>query len=83
MTGPKDSNNQTSWGGLAKGGRHWGEWVLKKVKAEIGDLYSLIPDPAFRMWIRRRRGGAVQCAGMPIQRGTSAFFFQPLRWRTS
>ena len=27
--------------------RYWGEWVLKKVKAEIGDLYPLIPDPAY------------------------------------
>ena len=25
-----------------------GRWVLKKVKAEIGDLYPLIPDPAFK-----------------------------------
>jgi len=31
-------------GGLADEIRYWGEWVLKKVKAEIGDLYPLIPD---------------------------------------
>ncbi|HLI64579.1 MAG TPA: DUF1156 domain-containing protein, partial [Terriglobales bacterium] len=47
MTGPKNDNGQTTWGGLAEEVRYWGEWVLKKVKAEIGDLYPLIPDPAF------------------------------------
>ena len=28
--------------------RYWGNWVLEKVKAEIGDLYPLIPDPEFK-----------------------------------
>jgi len=37
-----------TWAGLADEVRHWGEWVLKKVKAEIGDLYPLIPDPQFK-----------------------------------
>jgi putative DNA methylase len=44
------SNAETlprSWGGLADEVRYWGEWVLKKVKAEIGDLYPLIPDPEY------------------------------------
>ncbi len=27
---------------------YWGNWVLEKVKAEIGDLYPLIPDPKFK-----------------------------------
>lgn len=45
MTGPKNVKGETTWGGLAKEVRFWGEWVLKKVKAEIGDLYPLIPDP--------------------------------------
>ena len=36
---------ETTWGGLAEEVRYWGNWVLKKVKAEIGDLYPLIPDP--------------------------------------
>jgi len=48
MTGPKDDKGETTWGGLANEVRYWGEWVLKKVKAEIGDLYPLIPDPAFK-----------------------------------
>jgi putative DNA methylase len=48
MTGPTNAKNETSWGGLAKEVRYWGEWVLKKVKAEIGDLYPLIPDPAYK-----------------------------------
>jgi putative DNA methylase len=34
-----------TWAGLAEEVRYWGEWVLRKVKAEIGDLYPLIPDP--------------------------------------
>ena len=34
-----------TWGGLAKEVEYWGKWVLEKVKAEIGDLYPLIPDP--------------------------------------
>jgi len=45
MTGPKNVKGETTWGGLADEVRYWGEWVLKKVKAEIGDLYPLIPDP--------------------------------------
>ncbi|RMF46051.1 MAG: DUF1156 domain-containing protein, partial [Bacteroidetes bacterium] len=37
-----------SWGGLAEEVRYWGNWVLEKVKAEIGDLYPLIPDPEYK-----------------------------------
>ena len=48
MTGPKNAKGETTWGGLAKEVRYWGEWILKKVKAEIGDLYPLIPDPEFK-----------------------------------
>jgi len=48
MTGPKNARGETTWGGLAKEVRYWGEWVLKKVKAEIGDLYPLIPDPQYK-----------------------------------
>jgi len=36
---------ETTWGGLAEEVRYWGNWVLEKVKAEIGDLYPPIPDP--------------------------------------
>ncbi|MCI0419225.1 MAG: DUF1156 domain-containing protein, partial [Acidobacteria bacterium] len=43
----KNAKGETTWGGLANEVRSWGEWVLKKVKAEIGDLYPLIPDPDF------------------------------------
>jgi len=39
---------ETTWGGLAEEVRYWGNWVLKKVKAEIGDLYPLIPDPKYK-----------------------------------
>jgi len=48
MTGPKNAKGETTWGGLAEEVRYWGNWVLEKVKAEIGDLYPLIPDPEFR-----------------------------------
>ena len=48
MTGPEDARGQTTWGGLANEVPYWGEWVLKKVKAEIGDLYPLIPDPSYK-----------------------------------
>jgi putative DNA methylase len=48
MTGPTNAKNETTWGGLATEVRYWGEWVLKKAKAEIGDLYPLIPDPAYK-----------------------------------
>jgi putative DNA methylase len=48
MTGPKNARGETTWGGLANEVRYWGEWVLEKVKAEIGDLYPLIPDPEFK-----------------------------------
>lgn len=45
MTGPDNENSETTWGGLADEVRYWGEWVLEKVKAEIGDLYPPVPDP--------------------------------------
>ncbi|HOL59752.1 MAG TPA: DUF1156 domain-containing protein [Syntrophales bacterium] len=48
MMGPKDKDGNPTWGGLADEVRYWGEWVLKKVKAEIGDLYPLIPDPTHK-----------------------------------
>jgi putative DNA methylase len=47
MTGPKSAMGETTWGGLANEVRFWGEWVLDKMQAEIGNLYPLIPDPAF------------------------------------
>ncbi len=47
MTGPKNDQGGTTWGGLAGELGYWGNWVLKKVRAEIGDLYPLIPDPEF------------------------------------
>ena len=48
MTGPKGKDGRPTWGGLAMEVQHWGAWMLKKVKADIGDLYALIPDPAFK-----------------------------------
>jgi len=48
MTGPEQRVAETTWGGLAAEVRYWGDWVVKKVKAEIGDLYPLIPDPQYK-----------------------------------
>jgi putative DNA methylase len=48
MTGPRNARGETTWGGLAREVRYWGEWVIKKVKDEIGDLYPLIPDPEYK-----------------------------------
>jgi len=45
MTGPNNEKGETTWGGLADEVRYWGNWVLKKVRAEIGDVYPLMPDP--------------------------------------
>jgi putative DNA methylase len=56
MTGPKNEKGETTWGGLADEVRHWGNWVLDKVRAEIGDLYPLIPDPEFTP-PKKRKGG--------------------------
>ncbi len=44
MTGPKNDKGESTWGGLAEEVRYWGNWVLEKVRAEIGDLYPPIPD---------------------------------------
>jgi putative DNA methylase len=48
MTGLKNDEVKTTWGGLAEEVRYWGNWVLEEVKAKIGDLYPLIPDPEFK-----------------------------------
>lgn len=48
MTGPKNEMGETTWGGLAEEVRYWGNAVLKKVRAEIGDLYPPIPDPQLK-----------------------------------
>jgi putative DNA methylase len=45
MTGPKNAKGETTWGGLAEEVRYWGNWVLREVRKEIGDLYPPIPDP--------------------------------------
>jgi len=73
MTGPKGKDGQPTWGGLANEVRYWGNWVLEKVKAEIGDLYPLIPDPEFKgqrpeiefdrvsgQWVIARKGTKIE-----------------------
>lgn len=44
-TGPKDAKGEHTWGGLTEEVRYWANWVLEKVRFEIGDLYPLIPEP--------------------------------------
>jgi putative DNA methylase len=46
-TKTKGSADDGTWAGLAAEVKHWGERVLEKVRAEIGDLYPLIPDPKY------------------------------------
>jgi putative DNA methylase len=48
MTGDRNANKQTTWGGLAAEVQHWGKLVFEKVREQIGDLYPLIPDPAYK-----------------------------------
>lgn len=48
MTGPRNTKGDTTWGGLAEEVRYWGNWVLKQVRTEVGDLYPLIRDPDFK-----------------------------------
>lgn len=37
-----------TWAGLAAEVEHWGQWMLERVRAEIGDLYPPIPDPDYQ-----------------------------------
>jgi putative DNA methylase len=48
MSGPKNEKGETTWGGLANEVRYWGNWVLEKVREEIGDLYPPLPDPGYK-----------------------------------
>src|SRR5260370_37762488 len=47
MMGRRGAGKKPPGGGWERHPRHWSQWVLKKVKAEIGDLYPRIPDPAY------------------------------------
>jgi putative DNA methylase len=44
-TGPSNTKGESTWGGLSEEVRYWGNWVLEHVKAEIGDLYPVLPEP--------------------------------------
>ncbi|HET6144283.1 MAG TPA: DUF1156 domain-containing protein [Candidatus Acidoferrales bacterium] len=48
MTGPKNIKGDTTWGGLGAEVRYWGDWILKELRAKIGDLYPLVRDPDFK-----------------------------------
>jgi putative DNA methylase len=41
----KGSAKDGKWAGIAAEVKHWGEWVLEKVRVSIGDLYPQIIDP--------------------------------------
>jgi hypothetical protein len=45
MTGSKDGEGKTTWGGLSNEVRYWGKWILREVRSDIGNLYPPIPDP--------------------------------------
>ncbi len=71
----KGSAKDGTWAGLAEEVRYWGQWVLEKVKAEIGDLYPLIPDPKFKgerpdsqltFWPADRKASAPQGYLIPV-----------------
>lgn len=42
-TSPKSATGEATWGELADEVRHWGNRILAKVEASIGDLYPPIP----------------------------------------
>jgi len=48
MTGPPGPDGQPTWGGLAEEVRWWGNWVIERVRREVGDLYPPVPDPQFK-----------------------------------
>lgn len=54
------SGENGSWAGLAIEVEYWGKWVLEKVRAEIGDLYPPIPDPAAAATADKRPQTAAQ-----------------------
>jgi putative DNA methylase len=45
---PDDAEPAGTWRGLAEEVRYWGEWIIRQLKREIGDLYPLVPDPTGR-----------------------------------
>ncbi len=55
MTGQPGPDGKPTWGGLANEVRYWGNWVLERVRREIGDLYPPIPDPKGRSTPRCRQ----------------------------
>lgn len=55
-TGPKNAEGKTTWRGMADEVRHWGTVVFERVRASIGDLYPLVPDPSYKA--RRSAGGS-------------------------
>lgn len=76
MTGPKNKKGEKTWSGLSDEVRYWGEWVLEKVREEIGDLYPPIPDPEYKgkrpdieykngHWVEKGRAANAieECAG--------------------
>ena len=42
MTGSADSRGRSTWGGLSEEVRHWGNWLLEQMRAELSDLYPVI-----------------------------------------
>ncbi len=49
MTGPKNAQGWTTWGGLANEVRHFGKWLLNKAQSELSDLYPQVADPTSKV----------------------------------
>ena len=46
--GMKNPKGLPTWAGLADEVRHWSNIVFDRLRAEVGGLYPLIPDPSYR-----------------------------------
>lgn len=69
-----------TWAGLAAEVEHWGKWVLKQVKAEIGDLYPPIPDPAAQADSLRSGGGQLSMGFDMAQVDNSRHLLTPVAY---
>ncbi len=64
----KGSAKDGTWAGLAEEVRYWGNWVLEKVKGEIGDLYPPIPDPKASKAKQVLKQAQLEIAGKDFER---------------
>jgi putative DNA methylase len=77
MAGPKNGNGESTWGGLAGEVRHWGNHILKQVKAEINDVYPPIRDPYFK---GKRTAGQTDWLKEHASNGAPAGYLMPVAY---